>query len=207
MTEHYHVGGGAITVTKVTLPMKKGLSSSAAICCIVAKAFNELYGLNISTRGIMQIAYRGELLTGSRCGRLDQACAYGENPVLMHFDDTEIDVERLKVGKTFHWVIADLCASKDTKKILAYLNKAYPFATEEIGVREQEALGPDNHRLIAKARQAIESGDAESLGRIMKYAQELFDEKVAPACPDELESPVLHSVLNDQNLQPLIYGA
>ena len=207
MRENYHVGGVSITVTKVTLPMKKGLSSSAAICCIVAKAFNELYGLNISTRGIMQIAYRGELLTGSRCGRLDQACAYGENPVLMHFDDTEIDVERLKVGKTFHWVIADLCASKDTKKILAYLNKAYPFATEEIGVREQEALGPDNHRVIAKARQAIESGDAESLGRIMKYAQELFDEKVAPACPDELESPVLHSVLNDPYLQPLIYGA
>lgn len=207
MRENYHVGGVAITVTKVTLPMKKGLSSSAAICCIVAKAFNELYGLNISTRGIMQIAYRGELLTGSRCGRLDQACAYGETPVLMHFDDTEIDVERLRVGRTFHWVIADLCAGKDTKKILAYLNKAYPFATEEVGVKEQEALGPDNHKIIADARQAIESGDAESLGRIMKYAQKLFDEKVAPACPDELKSPVLHSVLDDPYLQPLIYGA
>ena len=145
MRENYHVGGVKITVTRVNLPMKKGLSSSAAICCLVAKAFNELYGLHISTRGIMQVAYRGELLTGSRCGRLDQACAYGETPVLMHFNQSEIDVEKLRVGKTFYWVIADLCAGKDTKKILAYLNKAYPFATDETGIREQEALGRDNH--------------------------------------------------------------
>lgn len=207
MRENYHVGGVSINITKVTLPMKKGLSSSAAICCLVAKAFNELYGLNISTRGIMQIAYRGELLTGSRCGRLDQACAYGERPILMHFDDNEIDVEKLRVGKNFYWVIADLCAGKDTKRILAYLNKAYPFATDDIGIREQEALGKDNHVIIEKARQAIENGDSERLGQIMVEAQKLFDEKVAPACPDELASPVLHSVLNDPKIQQWIYGA
>lgn len=207
MVENYHVGGVNINITKVDLPMKKGLSSSAAVCCLVAKAFNELYGLQISIRGIMQIAYRGELLTGSRCGRLDQACAYGETPVLMHFCQGEIDVEKLRVGKTFYWVIADLCAGKDTKKILAYLNKAYPFATDEIGEREQEALGKDNHEIIAEARKAIEEGEPEELGRIMVKAQQLFDSKIAPACPDELASPVLHSVLNDPNLQPLIYGA
>lgn len=207
MRENYHVGGVKITVTNVDLPMKKGLSSSAAVCCLVAKAFNEMYGLHISTRGIMQIAYRGELLTGSRCGRLDQACAYGETPVLMHFYQNEIDVERIRVGKTFYWVIADLCAGKDTKKILAYLNKAYPFATDEIGEREQEALGRDNHEIIRRARKAIEEGNPEELGRIMTEAQKLFDEKIAPACPDELASPVLHSVLNDPNLKKWIYGA
>ena len=207
MRENYHVGGVKITVTRVNLPMKKGLSSSAAICCLVAKAFNELYGLHISTRGIMQVAYRGELLTGSRCGRLDQACAYGETPVLMHFNQSEIDVEKLRVGKTFYWVIADLCAGKDTKKILAYLNKAYPFATDETGIREQEALGRDNHEIIKKARKAIEEGNPEELGCIMTEAQKLFDEKIAPACIDELASPVLHSVLNDPHLQKWIYGA
>ncbi len=207
MRENYHVGGVKITITDVTLPMKKGLSSSAAVCCLVAKVFNELYGLHISTRGIMQIAYRGELLTGSRCGRLDQACAYGERPVLMHFYQTEIDVETIRVGQTFYWVIADLCASKNTKRILAYLNRAYPFATNEIEIAEQEALGPDNHKIIAKAREAIESGNAEELGRTMTEAQKLFDKKVAPACPEELASPVLHSVLNDERIQEWIYGA
>ncbi len=207
MRENYHVEGVKITITEVTLPMKKGLSSSAAICCLVAKAFNELYALRISTRGIMQVAYRGELLTGSRCGRLDQACAYGETPVLMHFFQNEIDVETIRVGQTFYYVIADLCAGKDTKKILAYLNKAYPFATNDIERAVQEALGADNHRIIAKVREAIEKGDAERLGQLMTEAQELFDRKIAPACPDELESPVLHSVLNDEIIKPWIYGA
>lgn len=205
--ENYHVEGVKITITDVTLPMKKGLSSSAAICCLVAKAFNELYGLRISTRGIMQIAYRGELLTGSRCGRLDQACAYGERPVLMHFVQNDIDVETIRVGQTFYWVIADLCAGKDTKKILAYLNKAYPFATSDIEKGVQEALGTDNHRIIAMARDAIESGDAMALGSIMNKAQSLFDKKVAPACPGELMAPVLHSVLNDPKVKELTYGA
>ncbi len=207
MRENYQVGGVCIKITKVTLPMKKGLSSSAAVCCLVAKAFNELYDLRISTRGIMQIAYRGELLTGSRCGRLDQACAYGERPVFMRFYQNEIEVETMKVGKNLYWVIADLCAGKDTKKILAYLNKAYPFATNKTEQVLQEALGADNHKIIKKAREAIEAGDAEVLGKIMTEAQTLFDKKVAPACPDELASPVLHSVLNDEKIKPWIYGA
>ena len=207
MVENYQVGGIEIIITKTTLPMKKGLSSSAAVCCLVAKAFNDLYDLHISTRGIMQIAYRGELLTGSRCGRLDQACAYGERPVLMHFAYNEIDVDKIRVGSNLYWVVADLCAGKNTKKILAYLNKAYPFATGEIEEKVQEALGEDNHKIIAKAYKAIEEGNSEELGKVMTKAQEIFDNKVAPACPDELSSPVLHSVLNDPEIKKWIYGA
>lgn len=205
--ENYHVGGIRINVTRVTLPMKKGLSSSAAICCLVAKAFNQIYHLHINTNGIMNIAYHGELLTGSRCGRLDQACAYGEQPVLMHFRYDEVSVDKLHVGETMYWVIADLCAGKDTRKILAYLNKAYPFATNDMEMREQEALGKDNHEIISKAKIAIESGNTAELGKVMDEAQTLFDAKIAPMCPDELTSPVLHSVLNDPYVRTLIYGA
>ncbi len=53
-----------------TLPLKKGLSSSAAICVLVARAFNKLYGLKLSTRGEMQYAYDGERMTPSRCGKM-----------------------------------------------------------------------------------------------------------------------------------------
>lgn len=207
MKENYHVGGISVVITKVTLPMKKGLSSSAAICCLIAKAFNELYQLQISTKGIMNIAYRGELLTGSRCGRMDQACAYGEKPILMHFFYDEVDVDVLHVGRTLYWVIADLHAGKNTKKILAYLSKAYPFAMNEMEENEQKALGKDNHIIVERARKAIEEGNAKELGNVMKEAQILFDTKVAPMCPDELKAPVLHSVLNDPYIQKLAYGA
>ena len=206
MVENYHVGGISIEVKKVTLPMKKGLSSSAAICVLIARAFSKLYQLHLSLQGEMRAAYYGERLTKSRCGRLDQACAFGEQPIIMKFSDEEISIRKLKVGKTMYWVFADLCAGKNTRKILSHLNRAYPFAQNEIYQNVQDALGKDNYEIIAKASKAIEDGDAQALGQIMNEAQALFDAKIAPACPDELTSPVLHSVMNDPNIQPYIWG-
>ena len=128
INDNYSVGGVKITVTKMDLPIKSGLSSSAAICVLVARAFNQLYNLRMNTKGEMQAAFRGEQRTPSRCGRLDQACAYGVKPVLMDFDGVEVESRELSVGTTFRWVVANLNASKDTIKILADLNRCYPFA-------------------------------------------------------------------------------
>ena len=38
----------------------------------VARAFNQIYNLRLSTRGEMQAAYEGERLTPSLCGKMDQ---------------------------------------------------------------------------------------------------------------------------------------
>lgn len=206
MLEWYNIGGTKIHITDMTLPLKSGLSSSAAICVLVCRAFNELYDLNLSTMGEMNIAYVGELRTASRCGRLDQACAFGVRPVLMNFDGEEIDVTRLNVKKDLHWVFADLNASKDTVKILKDLNKAFPFADNDKEQAIQDALGPINHEIVSRAVGYMKKGDAESLGKLMTEAQQIFDEKVAPMCPSQLQSPVLHKILSDPKLQSLSYG-
>lgn len=190
----------------MTLPLKSGLSSSAAICVLVCRAFNELYDLNLSTMGEMNIAYVGELRTASRCGRLDQACAFGVRPVIMNFDGEEIDVTRLNVKRDLHWVFADLNASKDTVKILKDLNKAFPFADNDKEQAIQDALGPINHEIVSRAVEYMKEGDAEALGKLMTEAQRIFDEKVAPMCPSQLQSPVLHQTLSDPKLQSLSFG-
>jgi len=205
INDNYRVGGVKITIEKRDLPIKSGLSSSAAICVLVARAFNQLYLLRMNIKGEMQAAFRGEQRTPSRCGRLDQACAYGVKPVQMEFDGVEIDSKPIRVGSTFHWVIANLMASKDTIKILADLGKAYPFANTEAEKKVQEALGRDNTEIVSKAKELLIKGDAEGLGRLMKEAQALFDEKVAPMC-SELEAPVLHSVLKDPYISELTWG-
>lgn len=41
-----------------TLPMRKGLSSSAAVCVLVATAFSRLFSLNFSQEEIMEIAFQ-----------------------------------------------------------------------------------------------------------------------------------------------------
>ena len=206
MCEWYRVGGIHLDITKMDLPMKSGLSSSAAICVMVARAFNILYDLRLNTLGVMNIAYWGEQRTPSRCGRLDQACAFGVNPVAMVFDGNEISVDKINVKVPLHYVFADLMAGKDTVKILADLNKGYPFPTNDMENRLHEALGIDNQEITQKAITYITTGEVEKLGELMTSAQKLFDEKVAPMCPEELTSPVLHATLNDEVIRSLAYG-
>ncbi len=75
---HYRVRGLVIHNTRTDLPIKKGLSSSAAICVLTARAFNRVYDLRLTIRGEMELAYQGEITTPSRCGRMDQGCAFGD---------------------------------------------------------------------------------------------------------------------------------
>jgi UTP-glucose-1-phosphate uridylyltransferase/mevalonate kinase len=206
MLEWYKVGGVRIKITEMTLPMKSGLSSSAAICVLVARAFNLIYNLNLNTMGEMNIAYVGELRTSSRCGRLDQACAFGVKPNLMTFDGDEIEVQALNVKKRLYWVFADLCGEKDTIKILADLNKAYPFASNEKERLEHEALGIKNQEIIERAVKYMAEGKVEQLGQLMNEAEELFDRQVAPMCPEQLTSPKLKAVLADEHIKTLTWG-
>ena len=205
MLEWYKVGGVSIRITNMTLPMKSGLSSSAAICVLVARAFNLLYNLNLNTLGEMNIAYLGELRTSSRCGRLDQACAFGVKPNLMTFDGDEIEVQSLKVKKSLYWVFADLCAEKDTIRILSDLNKAYPFASNEEEQRLHDALGKQNQSIIERAVAYMAEGNAEALGQLMVETEEIFNRQVAPLSK-ALKAPKLHETLHDPHIQPLVYG-
>lgn len=207
VNEHYSVGGLRIHITRRTLPMKSGLSSSAAICVLTARAFNQIYKLKLNTLGEMNIAFVGEQRTPSRCGRLDQACAFGVTPVHMVFDSNEISVKPIAIKKPLYMVIADLKAGKDTVRILSDLNKCYPFAENDKERAVHEALGVDNREYIARADALLQEGDAKALGELMTEVQANFDKKVAPACPSQLKSPVLHSVLNDENIKKWIYGA
>ena len=204
--EQYNIGGLEIEITKVTIPEKKGLSSSAAICVLVARAFNQLYNLHLNVMGEMNLAYLGEITTPSRCGKLDQACAYGKKPVLMTFDGDKIEVDNIKVQQPLYLVFADLMSKKDTVKILADLNRSYPFAQSKLDEYVHEGLGIENERIVKECIKSIEDGDNEKVGRMMNEAQKNFDEKVAPACPEELTSPVLHSVLEDKYIKSLSYG-
>jgi UTP-glucose-1-phosphate uridylyltransferase/mevalonate kinase len=204
---NYRVRGLVIDNYQTDLPMKKGLSSSAAICVLTARAFNRVYDLKMTVRGEMELAYQGEITTPSRCGRMDQGCAFGKRPVLMTFDGDRLDTEELQVSTEFHYVVVDLNARKDTVEILSKLNRSYPFAENDVERGVQELLGPINKRMVHQAIMALNAGDASRLGALMVEAQAFFDRYATPACPEELTAPVLHKVLNYEPLKPHIWGA
>ncbi len=203
---NYHVRGLVIDNVRTDLPLKKGLSSSAAICVLTARAFNRVYDLKMTVRGEMELAYQGEITTPSRCGRMDQGCAFGNRPILMTFDGDRIDVTELRVPREMHFVLVDLQAKKDTMEILARLNRSYPLAVTETEKGVQELLGAINKRIVHQAVDCLERGDAEKLGALMQEAQAFFDRYAVPACPEELTAPVLHRVLDYEPLKPHVWG-
>jgi UTP-glucose-1-phosphate uridylyltransferase/mevalonate kinase len=203
---HYHVRGLVIDNYQTDMPMKKGLSSSAAICVLTARAFNRVYDLKMTIRGEMELAYQGEITTPSRCGRMDQGCAFGNRPILMAYDGDHLDVTELQVPNDMYFVIVDLQAEKDTMEILARLNRCYPFAETDVERGVQELLGPINKRVVHQAVEALQAGNAERLGALMVEGQAFFDRYGTPACPEELTAPVLHRVLSYEPLKPHIWG-
>lgn len=203
---HYKVRGLEIDNYKTDLPIKKGLSSSAAICVLVARAFNRVYDLKMTIRGEMEFSYLGEITTPSRCGRMDQGCAYGNKPVLMTFDGDMTHVKELSVKKDLHFIIVDLHSGKDTREILNQLNHCYPFADTEIQKKVQSYLGPISKEITLRAIKAIEEGDARKVGEIMVEAQKKFDEHLIPACPSQLTAPILHKVLSYEPLKKYVWG-
>jgi len=205
MCERFRVGGITIQTTTMDLPLKKELSSPAAVCVLTARAFNQLYDLHLSVRDEMECAYQGEILTGSECGRMDQVCAFGQTPVFLTFDADRMDVALLSPAAPLHLVVVDLRKGKDTRRILHDLNSAL-VADTELGRGVRDALGPRNAHILGRARFALERGDAPAVGSLMIEAQSLFDCQVAPACPAELEAPKLHAVLQHPLVRALAWG-
>ena len=99
----------------------------------VADVFNKLFDLKLTTRGLMEYAYRGETLTPSNCGRMDQACAYGSRPVALTYTPKLVRVFEVQLATPLYFVVVDLKADKDTTKILKGLQAAYePGAHTEV---------------------------------------------------------------------------
>jgi galactokinase len=203
---HHPVAGLRIHNHRTDLPLRKGLASSAAICVLAARAFNEVYGLGLTIREEMELAYLGETTTPSRCGRMDQGCAFGQRTVCMTFDGDRLDTSEVPVGHDLYLVIVDLQARKDTHAILEQLNHCYPFAGSAVSRGVQELLGPINRRIVHQAMDALAEGDAQRLGTLMDEAQALFDRYAIPACLEELAAPVLHRTLRHSPLRPHVWG-
>ncbi|MCP3983968.1 MAG: GHMP kinase [bacterium] len=203
--ERFQVGGLRMRVDS-DLPVRKGLSSSAAVCVLVARAYSKAYGLGLDVATEMDLAYAGERRTGSECGRMDQVCAYGRQVTSLVFDGEGLQVDVVEPGAEFHFLIVDLRRGKDTRRILSDLNACYPNTQGAVARRVREGLGQANIRLVAEGRRAIETGDVVGLGACLDEAQTLFDEAVAPAS-QELRSPRLHEILDHPAVSELAHGA
>lgn len=206
LRERYPSGKGLdLRVVAADLPTRKGLSSSAAACVLVARAFGQVHDLGFDLETEMELAFLGELRAGSSCGRMDQVCALGARSSFLTFDGDDMSIEMLDTGAPIHLLLVDLAASKDTRRILADLQACFPDGAGSVAAAVREALGPRNAELVHRARSLVEAGSAAELGELMSEAQAVFDRMVAPACP-ELAAPRLHAVLDSEEARQFAWG-
>ena len=120
----------------------------------------------------MEYAYLGEVATGSCCGRMDQACAFGSRPTLLLHDGDRLEAEPIALPKTpLHLLVVDLGCDKDTPLMLKSLQRSFPCCDDDRGRRVHSWLGEENQRRVADAVKAVRAGDAETLGALMTAAQ------------------------------------
>lgn len=204
--KNYNVKGLKVNILDNTLPIKKGLASSAAISVLIIKSYNILYKLGLSDNQIMEYAFESELLTGSKCGRLDQFCYLDNSVNKVVFDGDKISYNNIFIKKDINIVIVDLNGKKDTKKILNNLNYCYPYPKNLIETKMINYFGIINKKIVKKAEVYIKNGYIRKLGKLMTYSQKLFDKYVIPICPSELMAPLLHNLLNDPFIKKYSYG-
>lgn len=202
----YDVNGIDIEIKYNQLKIKKGLASSAAISVLVAKAFNLIYELDLEPYEIMKIAYEGEHIAKSMCGRLNQICAKGIHLSKINFEKECLDIESINVKEDLNFVIVDLNGMKNTKNILSKLHSCLPFPKTDKERALFKFLCRDNNYIVEKAKCYIEKGDKISLGQLLLETQELVDE-VTSFLGEDFKLPRLHKLLYDENIQKNIYGA
>lgn len=191
----YNVPGARIICDKMTLPMKRGLASSAAICVAVIRIYNLLYDLKLSVEDEMALAYEAETSTGSMCGKMDQVCAYGQGVRKVIFDADKIETFPLTISNELQFILVDLGGEKDTKRILADLNCEFANEINTGKHRLITAIGVSNKYYVEDACKYLISGNIEEFGRVLNNFQDSFDENVA-CFSEKLKSPRLHRLMD-----------
>lgn len=192
--------GMCINNYRSTLPMKKGLSSSAAVCVLVVSCFSKVFDQNLCTNDVMEIAYRGEMFTPSQCGRMDQCVAMGKDTIgLMIFTNSFTKILPLSPTEPLFFVVADLKGKKDTLKILNSLNSCFAVPKCKLEYSMHEYVR-QNQDIAWNAIAAIEMGNTRLLAKSMSDAQNSFDKNLYDICPQEFLSPTLRSIFSDSNL-------
>lgn len=99
-------------------------------------------------------------------------------------------------------VLEGICICKDTQTILGRLNACYPYAKNALQRGVQHDFVKINARLISEAIAALWRGDAGALGNLMTCAQSEFDRYLISTGPEQLRSPRLHQLLDDEPIRP-----
>lgn len=168
--------GCKVIIIEDTLPRSKGLSSSACICSLVIQSLLAANSIIFSEEEISSLAFEAESKTSSKCGKLDQVCAYENGLREIQFNGTDAIYSNSIITKNhIPFIIVDIgWKNTDTITILNNLWEPFPFCVSEKGKDLLDLFGETSINYIELAEIAIINEDYISLGLLMWQYQKLF---------------------------------
>lgn len=189
-----------IVIEQKDLPVRAGLSSSAAISNLIVKAFDTVYNLHLSENEMMNISYESERLTGSNCGKLDQIGILKKCLYDIQFHEY-VSFNQCEINGEWYFFIVVLGTEKDTSRILCNLKNSYMKNLEL-----QNFLGSFQREIVEEAILAFKNYDLEKMGKLMNLTQKYFDNIIMPLSFKELKAPKFHNLIRNSYVLERVLG-
>ncbi len=149
-----------------TLPIGSGLGSGASVSTAIVKLLFKYYHREIDYAKINDLVYQTEkLFHGTPSGIDNTVIVYGQ-PV--YFQQHQ-PFDMLYTGKPFNFIIADSGVPSSTKKTVSYVKSLY-----EADPQTTKRIMADVASVVKSARDAIQVGDQDTLGKLMNRNQSLL---------------------------------
>lgn len=154
-----------ITV-RSTVPLARGLGSSAAISTAIVRALAEHFGIAITPQEVSALVYQTEVIHHGTPSGIDNTVIAFEQPV--YFVRGE-PIEPFRVGRPFQIAIADTGIPSSTKAVVSDVRTAW-----EANTKRYEALFDRIGAIVRRARILIERGEDHLLGPLMDENHQLL---------------------------------
>ncbi|MFI9270655.1 galactokinase [Kitasatospora sp. NPDC052896] len=212
LREAGHEVGGADIHLDSDLPMGAGLSSSAALGCVVAAAYRDLYRLDLPPAAAALVAQRAEnVFGGVPCGVMDQmassCCTAGAALLLDTRDLTQRQIPFELAAHDLRLLVLDTRVKHDLADgTYAALRAGCERAAELLGLPALRDLAPDGlsaaldrlpadlgplvrhvvteNARVGRAVAALDAGDPAGLGPVLTAGHASLRDDFRVSCPE-----------------------
>ncbi|MCC6029456.1 MAG: mevalonate kinase [Candidatus Korarchaeum sp.] len=164
----YGIEGGVHLRIRSEVPASSGMASSASVAAAISKSIDALFGLDMSESELLDAVYTFERIIHGRASKTGPACAVLGGVIWVEWSDGEMRVSSLGYKEV---PIAIACTGEPSKtremvERVSKLRESFPDLHEGI-IRTISGL-------VLRGRDALESGDLETLGSLMNINQGLL---------------------------------
>ncbi len=152
-----------------SLPLGKGLGSSAAIAVAIARAFNSELDLGLDDARINSIAFASEQLAHGTPSGVDNTLSTYARPMLFR-NDGELQFDAFDTDESPPLVVAWSDETGKTNEQVAGVRERYERAPERF-----EALFDEMDALAREGADRLRNGQYEELGLLMNVCQGLLN--------------------------------